>query len=218
MVCSALTPGSPLRRLFIPVYARHLVLLTLLMTAALLIFTLLMIPTTPPTAWTGSSHCAAAADNRKHGRSTSADDNATEISTSGPGRFVVNNAHLCDPVVDDYGMTSYPVYVVVVHSRPDQRGRMQRDAIRVTWGSPLHRRLAEPDIRLAFILGRDRECAGDAVESQCSGSVRRESRLYRDVIVADFVDTYRSLSLKSLAGLVWARRHCPTARYIVKVS
>ena len=94
---------------------------------------------------------------------------------------------------------------------------MQRDAIRVTWGSPLHRRVAEPDIRLAFMLGRDRWCTG-VVGSSCSEAVRRESRLYRDVVVADFEDTYRSLSLKSLSGLVWARRHCRAASYIVKVD
>ena len=48
--------------------------------------------------------------------------------------------------------------------------------------------------------------------------MRRESRLYADVIVADFVDAYRRLSLKSLFGLVWARRHCRAARFIVKVD
>ena len=185
-------------------------------TLLLVMVTLLMVPIRP-TVWTGSLHCAAATDNKNHRRSTSASDsvNATDISTSGHLRFVVNNVHLCDAVVDDDDMTSHPVYVVTVHSRAGQRGRMQRDAIRVTWGSPLRRRVAVPDIRLAFVLGRDRDCS---VDSSCVESVRRESRLYGDVVVADFDDAYRSLSLKSLSGLAWARRHCPTARYIVKAD
>jgi len=196
----------------------NFILVILLMTATLLTITLLTVPMTP-TVWTGNSHCAAAADNRNHRRSTVANDSVdtVDISASGHRRFIVNNVHLCDPVVDDDGMTSFPVYVVIVHSRPGQRGRMQRDAIRVTWGSPLHRRVAEPDIRLAFMLGRDRECSG-VVDSPCSEAVRRESRLYGDVIAADFDDTYRNLSLKSLSGLVWARRHCRAAGYIVKAD
>ena len=92
---------------------------------------------------------------------------------------------------------------------------MQRDAIRVTWGAPLHRRVAQPDIRLAFVLGRDRKCP---VVALCAETLRRESRLYGDLVVADFVDTYRNLSLKSLFGLAWARRRCRSARYIVKVD
>jgi len=212
-----MTVGRPWGRLSISLYARHLLPLTLALTALLLTITLLMVPIMP-TVWIEHSRCADTAHSRKRQRSPSENDsiNRTNISTSSYRRFIVNNVHLCDAVVDDDGMTSLPVYVVIVHSRPGQRGRMQRDAIRVTWGSSLHRRVAEPDIRLAFILGRDRECAD--VGSACSDAARRERRLYRDVIVADFVDTYRSLSLKSLSALVWARRHCRTARYIVKVD
>lgn len=204
-------------RLSILVYERHLLLVTLVMTAMLLTITLLMVPIAP-TVWTESVHLAATADIWKQQRSVSENDSvgATNICTSGHRRFVVNNVHLCDAVVDDDGMTSFPVYVVIVHSRPGQRGRMQRDAIRMTWGSTLHRRVAQPDMRLAFMLGRDRNCVD--VASWCSEAVRRESRLYRDVIVADFVDTYGSLSLKSLSGLVWARHHCRVARYIVKAD
>ena len=211
-----MTVGSPRGRLSISLYARHLLPVALAMTTMLLTMIVLMIQITP-TVWIENSHCAAAGDNRKQ-RLLSENDsvNTTSVSTSGHRRFVVNNVHLCDAVVDDDGMTSLPVYVVIVHSRPGLRGRMQRDAIRVTWGSALHRRVAEPDIRLAFMLGRDRECAD--VASTCSEAARRERRLYRDVIVADFVDTYRSLSLKSLSGLVWARRHCRAAQYIVKVD
>jgi len=212
-MAAAETGGGPRVRLSTPICVRNLLLVTLLITA-MLTATLLI----ASTSLTGNPHCAAATDNRKHQQSLYENGSArtTHISTSGQWRFVVNNDHLCEAVVDDDGVTSLPVYVVVVHSRPGQRGRMQRDAIRVTWGSSLHRRVAEPDIRLAFLLGRDRKCRG--VASPCSEALRRESRLYRDVIVADFIDAYRRLSLKSLFGLTWARRHCRPARYVVKVD
>ena len=215
-MAAAATFGGLWRRLLISVYTRHLLLVTLFTTAMLVTITLLMSRLTPIVC-TERPHCVAAV-NRKHQRSLSENNsvNPTNSSTSGHRRFIVNNVHLCDGVVDDDGMTSFPVFVVIVHSRPGQRGRMQRDAIRATWGSTLHRRVAEPDIRLAFMLGRDQECVN--VASSCSAALRRESRLYRDVIIADFVDTYRSLSLKSLSGLTWARRHCRAARYIVKVD
>jgi len=202
------------KRLSIAISVRYLLLITLIMTAMLLTMTLLFASVTPTTL-----HCLIIADDRKRQRSLPINDSVNttrNISTSGERWFIVNNAHLCDAVVDDDGVTSYPVYVVVVHSRPGQRGRMQRDAIRLTWGSTLHRRVAQPDIRLVFMLGRDRDCA-DA-DSACFPAAQRERQLYRDVVVADFVDTYRNLSLKSLSGLLWARQHCRAARYIVKAD
>jgi len=222
MSAAVATPGGTWVRL--PTtgsHVRNALLVTSLMTLLLMLTTmlLLMVPITP-TLWTaGSVHCAAAVDNKNHRRQSTSVNVTTDISSSvghGHQRFIVNNVQLCDAVVDDDDVTSYPVYVVLVHSRPGQRGRMQRDAIRVTWGSTLHRRVAVPDTRLAFMLGRDRDCTGSG--AQCFESLRRESRLYGDVIVADFDDAYRSLSLKSLSGLAWARRHCPTARYIVKAD
>jgi len=208
------TTGSPRRRTSISVSERHLLVIIFVMTIAVFTTTLLITLTT----LTENSHCAAAVDNRKQRRSLTENDSVgtTGISTSGYWRYVVNNVHLCDAVVDDDEMTSFPVLVVVVHSRPGQRGRMQRDAIRVTWGSSLHRRVAVPDIRLVFMLGRDPDC--EAVELSCSEAVWRESRLYGDVIVSDVVDNYRSLSLKALSGLLWARHHCRAAHYIVKVD
>ena len=172
------------------------------------------------TSLSGSLHCAAAADNRKLEQLQSkngSDSTTTAVSGSGRWRFVVSGDHVCDAVVDDDGVTSFPVYVVVVQSRPGQRGRMQRDAVRATWGSPLHRRVAEPaDTRLAFVLGRDAEC--DRTGSWCAEALRRESRLYADLVVGDFADAYRRLSVKSLHALAWARRHCRSARYVVKVD
>ena len=160
------TGGVSRLRLSTSIYARSLLLVTLLLVTAMLMATSLI----TSTSLTGNPHCAAEADNRKRqqSRSENGSETATDISTSGRWRFVVNNDRLCDAVVDDDGVTSLPVYVVTVHSRPGQRGRMQRDAIRVTWGSSLHRRVAEPDIRLAFVLGRDRKC----VASSSSSSAR----------------------------------------------
>jgi len=214
--------GSSRQRVSWSTSARRLLLATLVTTVILLTAALLVVPMTP-TVWNGNSPCAAEVGDRKLRRPRSEDDdpvNATAVSSaSGHRRFIVNNVHLCDAVADDDEMTSFPEFVVVVHSRPGQRGRMQRDAIRATWGSPLHRRVMTPDIRLAFVLGRERKCGRDGVaSSSCSEAVRRESRLYQDVVVADFVDAYRSLSLKSLSALLWARRHCSAARYVVKVD
>ena len=39
---------------------------------------------------------------------------------------------------------------------------------------------------------------------------------YGDIIQADFLDTYRNLSLKDLALLEWTILHCPDVPFIFK--
>ncbi len=40
--------------------------------------------------------------------------------------------------------------------------------------------------------------------------------MYNDVIMADFVDSYRNLTLKTGVALFWATKYCPQAKYIMK--
>ena len=44
----------------------------------------------------------------------------------------------------------------------------------------------------------------------------QESSKYHDVVAADFVDSYRNLTLKMMVGLKWVSRFCPHSRFVLK--
>lgn len=49
---------------------------------------------------------------------------------------------------------------------------------------------------------------------QIESGIEIESRRYGDILLADFDDTYRNLSLKSLAILRWSQLYCTSAEFI----
>ena len=121
--------------------------------------------------------------------------------------FPINEPRLC--AEDEYSNPSTPFLLIEVHSHASNKP--SRDAIRDTWGRISREFFREKLVRVVFILG-------SVVATDHEMDVRRESKLYRDLISADFVDSYRNLTLKSLAGLYWAGRFCPGARYLLKTD
>jgi len=162
---------------------------------------------------------------------SSTSSNSTDSSPILTPRLLVNVDHLCDARDrDDANVTSLPLYLVIVHSRPDEVGQAQRDAIRATWGSNARKLLdgplQKPDIRIVFVVGLPslavpqvrREKPVKTMHDADFAKLRHESELYGDLVVADFVDAYRRLTVKSLIGMHWARTWCSSAQYIVKVD
>jgi hypothetical protein len=49
-------------------------------------------------------------------------------------------------------------------------------------------------------------------------ALEREIDLYNDFIIADFEDTYRNLTLKTLHMLDWVSTYCSSATYFVKTD
>ena len=48
--------------------------------------------------------------------------------------------------------------------------------------------------------------------------VVQEQRQFGDILQEDFVDSYMNLTLKSVMGLKWASRRCPSARFLMKTD
>ena len=46
----------------------------------------------------------------------------------------------------------------------------------------------------------------------------KESQRFGDVVLADFKDSYRNLSLKMATVMQWSSAHCPGARHVMKVD
>lgn len=90
-----------------------------------------------------------------------------------------------------------------------------RRLIRDTWGSVSRTQvwadgtpLAE-NVKVIFVFG----------VSHDSGSVvMEESQKYGDVVQANFMDTYRNLTLKTTAAMKWISTYCSSAKFILKAD
>ena len=123
-------------------------------------------------------------------------------------RYHINQPHACSALYED-GDDKSPYLLVLVHSHPSHKA--QRDAIRDTWGKIRKDFDAPLQVRLVFILGlseSDLPLAGP----------KRESKLYRDIVMGTFVDSYRNLTLKSIFGIQWAVEYCTNVKYVLKTD
>ncbi|KAG8431660.1 hypothetical protein GDO86_020556 [Hymenochirus boettgeri] len=48
--------------------------------------------------------------------------------------------------------------------------------------------------------------------------LEEENRIYGDIVQQDFMDTYYNLTLKTLMGIEWVTKYCPTASYVMKTD
>ncbi|KAH8032796.1 hypothetical protein HPB51_001874 [Rhipicephalus microplus] len=87
-----------------------------------------------------------------------------------------------------------------------------RAAIRVTWGRDVS---ADKGTAVFFLVGKP----GDTPKGQYVQSrLNNESALHKDLIQADFRDTYRNLTVKSVFMLKWAYVKCSRTRFLLKAD
>ncbi|CAN7993456.1 unnamed protein product [Ixodes hexagonus] len=122
-------------------------------------------------------------------------------------RFKIRNAQKCR----ESSSSQTPAQVkllLVVKSAVAHRDR--REAIRRSWG--FEKRFSDVGIRCVFILGvnADDPAAQDAVDS--------EYALHRDLVQADFVDTYYNNTIKTMQGFRWVLDYCSSAEFVLFVD
>ncbi|KAM4640887.1 beta-1,3-galactosyltransferase 4-like isoform 1-T2 [Discoglossus pictus] len=98
-----------------------------------------------------------------------------------------------------------PFLLILVSTAPSHQEH--RDAIRQTWGGHSH----SSAILTLFVLG-----IPHSPEQQLA--LKQEAEFHGDIIQANFTDTYRNLTLKTLAGLAWASQKCNGTRYLLKAD
>ncbi|XP_010074893.1 PREDICTED: beta-1,3-galactosyltransferase 2-like, partial [Pterocles gutturalis] len=100
-----------------------------------------------------------------------------------------------------------PFLVLLVATEPaDVAGRY---AIRQTWGNESS--VPGFTILRLFLLG-----VHPRFEAELRPVLEEESQLFGDILQQDFLDTYNNLTLKTLMGMEWETKHCPT--YVVKAD
>ena len=101
--------------------------------------------------------------------------------------------------------------VVYVHSSTTHHQR--RALIRQTWGNVSQ--YDEP-IRVIFITGIAPD--NSYTTENAAAIFQEEIRTYGDIIQSNFLDTYRNLTIKAIAGLKWITEHCSSAKYVLKAD
>ena len=88
--------------------------------------------------------------------------------------------------------------------------KQRRDAVRKTWGD--EEKIKETvgvNIRRLFLLG---DCTSDSIRNE----VIAENEKYGDLLVWNFFDSFRNLTLKDCLFLQWYSRWCRNVPYIFK--
>ena len=141
--------------------------------------------------------------------------------------YIINQQYLChgpegsngvnreemDDWLDGEEVSPAPFMLVLVHSHPSHKA--QRDAIRDTWGQIRKDYDRKLPVRIVFILGLRGPEYGQDYDMK---GPEKESRMYQDIVVGNFTDTYHNLTLKSLVGLQWAQQFCPEVQYVMKTD
>ena len=117
-------------------------------------------------------------------------------------RYILNEAEVCNGM---NGKDPTSVIIVITSSPENQK---ERQLIRRTWGAYSKNNTA-PNLRRVFLLGSHRTLDQD---------IKAESRVHRDIIQEDFMDSYDNLTLKTVMGLKWVTSHCKRARFLLKTD
>lgn len=99
------------------------------------------------------------------------------------------------------------VFLVYIHSSPENIKK--RQAVRQTWGHP--KLLSLYNATLMFILGR-------SFNPNIQSLINMEAAQYGDILQENFVDSYRNLTHKGLAGLKWAGTFCTNSNFLLKTD
>ncbi|KAG8431557.1 hypothetical protein GDO86_018182 [Hymenochirus boettgeri] len=118
-----------------------------------------------------------------------------------PYKFLMNPQEKCrnrDPFL----------VLLVVGISYDVDSRM---AIRDTWGNEGNFR--DVLVVTVFLLGLYPNAT-----RRVQQLLEEENSIYGDIVQQDFIDTYYNLTLKTLMGVEWVSKYCPTASYVMKID
>ena len=86
-----------------------------------------------------------------------------------------------------------------------------RDSLRKTWLTHARKNSATSNVRYAFILG-------DTDDLKMKNAIMQENQEHHDIIMADFYDTYRNLTYKTITAMRWASTMCAHAQFVMKTD
>ncbi|KAI8796891.1 beta-1,3-galactosyltransferase 5 [Biomphalaria glabrata] len=117
---------------------------------------------------------------------------------------------------EDICTNDAPHLLIIIPSVVNDVGR--RDLLRKTWlraseTNSWPRKRIQHKVKHIFLFGY----RSKRLESDWQ-LLSRESLLNNDIIMADFEDSYRNLTVKILVGLKWTLKYCNKVQYVLKVD
>lgn len=98
--------------------------------------------------------------------------------------------------------SSDPLAIIIVTSAP--KNRAKRNQLRRTW-IPVARKL---NMSILFGIGFSKE----------KSEIERENAENQDILEWSFLDSWRNLTLKSIALILWHQNHCLTSKFLIKAD
>ena len=116
-------------------------------------------------------------------------------------QILVNQENICK--IDK--LPNLPFVLGYVFNKADNYEK--RRAIRRTWAN----RENFPNLKIAFMVGLSKD-------KNINELVKEEANLFSDIIVGNYIESYRNLSFKSVMAWEWIHNYCDNADYILKVD
>ena len=95
--------------------------------------------------------------------------------------------------------------IMLINSHPDHSSR--RKGIRNTWAK--RQTIDSQEVRIIFVMGVTSKMG-------INREVEIEAQHHKDIILGDFVESFRNLTLKLILGLRWVDENCRHARFLYK--
>lgn len=112
--------------------------------------------------------------------------------------FIINNPHVC------VGRVHHMIIVVSAPSHTEKR-----KALRKTWAQI--NLLDNYPSRTIFVFG-------NTYQEDIQEELVQESKVYHDIIQADFEESYHNITMKVLVGIKWVLTFCRQAWYVVRTN
>lgn len=97
--------------------------------------------------------------------------------------------------------TFHVVYVVKTAIEHFER----RAAIRKTWG--YEKRFFDVSLRTIFLVGTHLD------DEELQAKLKIEAAKYKDIVQADFIDSYYNNTIKTMMGFKWVVKHCSNSKF-----
>ncbi|XP_059184607.1 beta-1,3-galactosyltransferase 2-like [Centropristis striata] len=136
----------------------------------------------------------------------------TEVQWEDPGPYHVAYPRNYKFIMDDTPTckSTTPFLVLMVPVAP--HNVKARDIIRKTWGS--EKLVLGKLVETVFVLG----LPGGAHADQQQLKLQVENLEYHDMIQANFQDSYRNLTIKTMMMVEWLAANCGKASYVIKID
>ncbi|XP_073507046.1 beta-1,3-galactosyltransferase 2-like [Phyllobates terribilis] len=118
-----------------------------------------------------------------------------------PYKFLINQLDKCK------NQKPFLVLMVLVECQDLE----SRNTIRETWGNES---IYDVKVVRIFLVGLPQIASQDQTQDFLEG----ESEIFGDIVQQDFMDTYDNLTLKTLMGMEWVTKFCPSASYVMKIK